>query len=453
MPSLFRRALKALGFIGAGIKRLAYSLPLWSYGPRRGAREVLAAYREDDWLRTVVDTVADGVATPRWRVYKLRAGAEKHVDPRWKSLDRWERRKAIDGAVAQGELVELERHELLALMESPHPVYSGREYRKLAQIHVDLVGEAFMVLLRDEAGRIVGWELVPPHCVTMTPQRERRTFFVSYGRFFGFIPEGDVLWPKSLDPEDPDGRGAGRGMALGDKLDTIEAIDKATKATFERGGIPTAVIGLGTKNTDDGSTTSEAAADLEKRFAAEHQGPRNAGKVWVAPTGVSLAQVQVNYRELQTKEIAAALRAYVRQAFNVPPELVGDLSSSNRSTSEAAKYHLAEYAIAPRLEFWRAFLQHRLVPLVDRGVILDYDDPRPQEWDRTFRAMTTPAAEHVQFNEYRAFAGLPALPELEGKRPGAMPGAGPGGGNNVESAAANATPEPPRDRRGEEDRV
>ncbi|RJS19567.1 portal protein [Corallococcus sp. H22C18031201] len=452
MPSLFQRAMKALGFIGTGVKRIAYSLPLWSYGPRRGAREVLVAYREDDWLRTVVDTVANSVATPRWRVYKRRIGAEKRADPRWKSLDGKQRRKAIDEAVAEGELVELEHHELLSILDSPHPIHPGREYRKLAQIHIDLVGEAFMILLRSEGGRIVGWELVPPHCVTMTPQGERRTFFISYGRVSGFVPEAEVLWAKHLDPEDPDGRGTGRGMALGDKLDAIEAIDKSTKATFERGGIPLAVLGLSSKSTDDGYTTKEAADDLEKRFEQAHRGPKSAGKTWVAPTGVTLAQVQVNYRELQTKEIAKDLRANVREAYLVPPELVGDVSNSNRATSEAAKYHLAEYATAPALEFWRAFFQHRLVPLVDRDAILEYEDPRPQEWERTFRVMTTPAAEHVRFNEYRAFGGLPSLPELDGKRPGAMPGAG-AGGNNVASAAANATPMPPRDRTGEEDRV
>ncbi|NPC72928.1 phage portal protein [Corallococcus exiguus] len=454
MAPFLVRVAKALGLVPGppgGKPQLVHALPLISFSPRRGSREVLLAYEEDDWLRTVVDIIADAVATPRWKAFKRVRPSEKRMDPRWKSLDWRERRTALAESTTRGELVELDTHEVLTLLESPHPRFPGREYRKLAQLHVDLVGEAFLVLMRGADRRPVGWEVVPPHNVTMTPALGRPAFFISYEQFQGWVPEADVLWVKALAPAKPEGRGAGRGLALGDKLDTIEAIDKATKATFERGGIPAAIVGLGSKNNDDGSTTGEAAEDIQKKFNAEFRGPSNAGKVWFAPADVTLAQVQVNYRELQAKEIAASLRSYVRQAYSVPPELVGDLTSSNRATAEAAKYHLAEYTVAPRLEFWRAWYQHCLVPLIDRDVILDYEDPRPQEWERTFRAMTTPPTEGVYWNEWRRFANLPELPELEGQRPSPMPGAG--GGNNVESAAANATPHPPRDRSGEEDRV
>ncbi|WP_238539708.1 phage portal protein [Corallococcus macrosporus] len=451
MASLFRRAMKALGMLPTTRGPIVHALPVFSFGPRRGSREVLIAYRENGWLRAVVDTVADAVATPTWKAYKrVGFGGVKRYDARWKSAARHERRKALEEATHAGELVELPEHEVLRLLESPHPEYPGRELRKLLQVHLDLVGETFLWLRLGQDGRPVGWEPVPPHCVHMTPQPGRPYFALSYGQFSGYVPAEHMLWPKHLDPENPLGRGVGRGTALGDQLDTMEAIDKATKGTFERGGLPHAVVGLDSKHED--FERQEAADDLEKRFKEEFRGPENAGKVWFTPGGVTLAQVAINYRELQADELAKSLRSYVRHVYNVPPELVGDTSSSNRSTSEAAKYHLAEYAVAPRLEFLLAWFQHRLVPLIDADVILDYEDPRPQEFERVFRAMTTPITEAFEFNEARAFAGFEPLPELEGKRPAPLPGQG-GGGNNTASAAANATPEPPRDRTGEEGRV
>ncbi|WP_426747251.1 phage portal protein [Myxococcus faecalis] len=396
--------------------------------------------------------MADAVATPRWKAYKpVASSVAKRWDAGWKSTLKAERRKALEGGIATGELVELPEHELLRMLDSPHPEFPGRELRKLAQLHLDLVGEAFLWLRRGEDGRPVGWEPVPPHCVLQTPQPGAPIYAVSYGLFHGHVAASDMLWLKHLDPENPLGRGAGRGMALGDQLDTMEAIDRAAKATFERGGIPAAVVGIDSKR--DGFDGEEAADDLEKRFREQFKGPDNAGKVWFAPAGVSLAQIQVNYRELQAEELAEGMRAYVRQTFNVPPELVGDTASSNRSTSEAAKYHLAEYAVAPRLEFLLSWFQHRLVPLVDADVILDYEDPRPQEWERIFRAMTTPITPAFSLNEARELAGRRPLPELEGVLGPTLPGQPSTGGNNLESAAANATPEPPRDRRGEEGRV
>ncbi|TQF14198.1 phage portal protein [Myxococcus llanfairpwllgwyngyllgogerychwyrndrobwllllantysiliogogogochensis] len=453
MASLFRRALKAVGLLPTHSGPLVYALPVVSFSPRRGSRAVLAAYRENGWLGAVVDTVADAVATPRWKAYKRVAHGDAkrwHGDPRWRSTVKAERRRALEEGTEAGELVELPAHEILRLLESPHPEFPGRELRKLAQLHLDLVGEAFLWLRLGENGRPVGWEAVPPHCVLQTPQPGAPFFAVSYGLFHGHVAAAHMLWLKHLDPENPLGRGTGRGMALGDQLDTMEAIDRAAKATFERGGIPAAVVGVDSKR--DSFEGEEAAEDLEKRFKEEHKGPENAGKVWFAPGGVSLAQIAVNYRELQADELAKGLRSYVRQTYNVPPELLGDTASSNRSTSEAAKYHLAEYAVAPRLEFLLSWFQHRLVPLVDADVILDYEDPRPQEWERVFRAMTTPITPAFTQNEARELAGRQALPELEGVLGPTLPGQG-GGGNTVESAAANATPEPPRDRTGEEGRV
>ncbi|WP_141620091.1 phage portal protein [Myxococcus sp. AB036A] len=449
--SLARRILKALGVLPTHHGPLVHALPVFSFAPRRGSREVLVAYRENGWLRAVIDTVADAVATPRWKAYRRVASrGAKRWDPRWKSLDRDERRKAIEEASKEGDLVELPHHEVLRLLDAPHPEFPGREVRKLMQVHLDLVGETFLWLRLGDDGRPVGWEVIPPHCVHQTPQPGRDYFAVSYNQFHGFVPAQNLLWLKHLDPENPAGRGTGRGTALGDQLDTMEALDQATRATFERGGLPTAIVGLDSKRDD--FEGEEAADDLEKRYKAEFNGPANAGKVWFAPGGVTLAQVAVNYRELQAEELAKSLRGYVRQVYNVPPELVGDTSSSNRSTSEAAKYHLAEYAVAPRLEFLLAWFRHRLVPLVDADVILDYEDPRPQELDRIFRAMTTPITEAFTFNEQREFAGYEPLPELDGTRPAPLPGQG-AGGNNTASASANATPEPPRDRSGEEGRV
>jgi len=456
MASILRRAArrlsKALGFLPSSRGPIVYALPITSFSPRRGSAAVLAAYRQNGWLQAVVSTVADAVATPRWRAFKRvrHEGARSWGDPRWQSADRIERRKALSDATSTGDLVEVPEHEVLRLLHSPHPEFPGREVRKLIQLHLDLVGETFLWLRQGVDGRPVGWEPVPPHCVGMTPQRGRPFFAASYGDFNGFIPEPGMVWIKHLDPENPHGRGAGRGMALGEQLDTLEAIDRAAKATFERGGVPSAIIGLDSKRED--FEAEDAVADLEKQYQERFAGPNDAGKMWFAPAGVTIAQVQINYRELQAEEFMRGLRAYIRQTYNVPPELIGDTSGTSRAGSEAAKYHLAEYAIAPRLEFLLSWFQHRLAPLVDADVILDYEDPRPQELERVFRAMTTPITEGFEWNEMREFAGLPALADLEGVRPAPLPGQGQGG-NNTASAAANATPNPPRDRTGEEGRV
>ncbi|HYH96018.1 phage portal protein [Hyalangium sp.] len=391
---------------------------------RRGSRQVLTAYREHAWLQAVVDTVAESVATPRWRVFKV---ADKNSSA-GRALKRYllsesrvtERRKVLEQAEKDGGLYEVRGHPIQQLLENPHPKFPGRELRKLMAIHCDLAGETFQWLSRDAAGAVVGFQVLPPTAVSMTPTLGRPYFAVTYNLFSGHVPEQDMIWCRHLDPENPEGRGVGRGRAAGDELDSSEAIQRGVKATFERGGLPLATIGVegGVGDDDDGE-------DLEKRYEAKHTGAHNAGKVFFLGGKVSVATLQQDMRALQMVETDKAIRDFVRQIYNVSPELMGDLSSSNRSTSEEAKYTLAEYATLPRLEFFRSWWQLLLMPQEDGDAILEYDDPRPQSWERRLKAMTAAYNEAFTLNEARRLAELAPDPELEGQRFKPLPGAKP----------------------------
>jgi HK97 family phage portal protein len=417
------RILRALGLRSAG-RPVVAAIPIQSFPVRRGSRQVLAAFRENAWLQAVVSTVAEAVATPRWRVLKVVAtGAEGRALKSVLKSALWEERaKVAKGAMADGALVEVRGHELQQMLDSPHPKFTGRAYRRLICIHLDLSGETFLWLSRNTGGRPNGFQVLPPHAVSTTPMEGLPHYSITYNLFSGQVPESEMVWLRHLDPENPEGRGVGRGRAAGDELDSAEAIQRSVKASMERSGIPTAVVGV---EAAVGADAEDAVEDLQKRYEAGFGRPEQAGKVLFVPHGVSLAEVKIDLRALQMAELDKGLRDFVRQIYNVPAELMGDLTSSNRSTSEEAKYTLAEYAVMPRLEFLRSELQHHLVPLVDSDALLEFDDPRPQSWERQHKAMTSAFHEGVYINEARALAQLPARPEFEGKTfkplPGAMP--------------------------------
>lgn len=424
MASLATRVLRALGLRSAG-RPLITAIPVSTFPVRRGSRQVLAAYREHAWLQAVVDTVAESVATPRWRVFKVtdKGSTEGRAlksfllsEPRVE-----ERRKALEQAQKEGGLYEVRGHWLQQILENPHPKYPGRELRKLMAIHADLAGETFQWLSRDAAGAVVGFQVLPPTAVSMTPTVGRPYYAVTYNLFAGQVAEQDMLWPRHLDPENPEARGVGRGRAAGDELDSSEAIQRGVKATFERGGLPLATIGV----ADGDGGADDDGEDLEKRYEEKHTGAHNAGKVFFINGKVTMATLQQDMRALQMVETDKAIRDFVRQIYNVSPELMGDLTSSNRSTSEEAKYTLAEYATLPRLEFFRSWWQLLLVPQVDGDAILEYDDPRPQSWERRLKAMTAAYNEAFTLNEARLLAGLASDPELEGQRFKPLPGAKP----------------------------
>ncbi|EPX62539.1 hypothetical protein D187_008727 [Cystobacter fuscus DSM 2262] len=431
-PSFGTRFKAALaGFLLPGSGRpLVHGIPINPFTPRRGSRAVCSAYRTNGWLRAVADTVAESVATPRWRVLKATTPKGKALLATCKRLSTeartrtgaLERHQVQAKGLARGDLVELDTHELLTLLEHPHPDFTGRSLRKVQQLHLDLPGESFLWLRRSTFGSVVGYEVVPPACVLQTPTQTGAGYLVVYNNFSGMVPRSEMVWLRHLDPDNLHARGVGRGLALGDELDASEAIQQTLKSTFERGGLPAAIVGVDGGTAGDGEDEVE---DLRAKYEERFSGPDSAGLVWFVNGKTTLSQVQQDFRALQLVEAEKSLRDYVRQVYNVPPELVGDLTSANRSTSEEAKYTLAEYATLPRLEFLRTEYQLHLVPLVDRDAVLDYDDPRPHSWERRLKAMTSAYGPHVFMNEARELAGQAPDPKLNGMRFQPLPGAQP----------------------------
>jgi HK97 family phage portal protein len=417
----FLRRIKGL-LSGKTPAMRAFQIPLATPLPRRGAREVLQAYRENAWLQSCINLVADGVAAPRWRAFKRVAKDSRMSvrDPGLALAGPEVRRREMKALREAHQLIEVPEHEILQLLARPNEEQSGRSVLRLAQQHLDLVGEAFWWIQRNQAKRVCGLIPIPPHTVLFTPTAGRLTYSVSYERIQGEIAASDMLWLKHPDPERPHERGTGLGLGLGDELDSAEYIARSLKSVFARGGLPVSVVAVeGSQDVD----AEESAADLKARYEATATGPNAQGRPFFVPGKLSIATVNPDFKSLQTHELQKQLLDFVRQTYNVPPELMGDLSSSNRSTAEAAMYHLAEYAVAPRLEFLRAELVHKLVPLIDPDVILEYEDPRPKNFERTqailTNAVTAPA---FTLNEARELAGFEPLPELDGQFLSGAPG-------------------------------
>jgi hypothetical protein len=110
------------------------------------------------------------------------------------------------------------------------------------------------------------------------------------------------------------------------------------------------------------------------------------------------------------------------QVWGVPPEILGIIENSNRSTIDAADYLFSKWVIVPRLEAWRLDYQRMLVPEYDARLILDYESPVQQDTAFRLQAMTAmPWA--FEADEIRECAGMTPLEKDLGKfhmEPGAL---------------------------------
>lgn len=406
-------------FKGSKAKRdraTGLELSRWTAAPpRKGSRELVEAYKLMPWLRTVVGAVSDTVGGASWRVYRPTpsTGGVTKSFVGMKYAAPGIRRARLKAMFEAGEAVEVASHPLLALLDDPTDYFTGNQVWKLTQTYLDLLGEAFLVIRRDK-GVPVGLWPVAPHWVTRLPDlarpKEEQTYTIAAprGEVKAFDAR-DVMHLRDLDPDDPLGRGIGPAFALGDELDTDEYIARFTKNSFFNNCTPATIAGI------EGVT--EGTAPGIQRFIEEmkrnHGGADNAGKMLITSGKVTFARLDTTFKDLALVELRKFLMDFVRMTYRVPPEILGDVTSSNKATAFAARLNLAEQVTVPRLEFLRAQFQKYLMPLFGGDAILDYDSPVPEDREHQLRVMQSmPEAFH--YDEWRAVAGMKPHPERQG---------------------------------------
>jgi HK97 family phage portal protein len=359
--------------------------------PRRGTAEFLRAYSEMPWLRAASNKVAQAVAAVEWQVARVE-GERRTLLP-----DHPLQRLLAAGSGAG---------------ERGVPGLTGLDVRKVTSLHLDLAGEAFWLLERNRAGLPIATLPLPPHWVAdiATPARPFYRLAVP-GGFSGEVAASEIVAFREIDPERPYERGAGIARALADELDTDEQAAKHVASFLANRARPDLIVA----GSGEQPLSPEEAERLELAWGAKFGGPARAGRPFFSSGPLSVTPLAQSFRDSQMREIRQFERDTIVSVFGLPPEKLGILQNSNRSTIEAADLFFAKEVLLPRLRLMREVIRQRLVPEFDARLSVDFDSP--VEDDRAFRRQVMLGArEHFTRNELRALAGLP--PKSGGDRLG-----------------------------------
>jgi len=371
--------------------------------PGRGTKELLQAYRDIAWLRAVVHKMASAVATVPWHLY---AGTEG------------------------GDRTELKKHPVLALLAHPNSRLSAHQVRFVTQTWLDMKGEAFWVVERNKQQVPVQVWPMPPHWVRETPSDDSQFFRCKLGNREWKVPEADVVWFKDINPENPYGRGVGMAEALSDELDADEYAAKRIKSYFYNQTSPEIMVsaqGMG----------EEEARRAKERWTEDHRGIFNAFRTYWTGSDIKVTRLDTSFRDMQLVELRKFSRDIVIQTFGVPPECLGILENSNRSTIDAAWYLFAIGVTVPRVEMWKSELSFKFLLMFPDGdrLALEYESPVPD--DRDFRLKVYQARpEAFSHNELRTLAGAEPV-DGWGEKYGAT-----GGFGFAQPVATEEMPEP-----------
>jgi hypothetical protein len=136
----------------------------------------------------------------------------------------------------------------------------------------------------------------------------------------------------------------------------------------------------------EGVMKEEEVTHLEQNWLNRSQGFWRAFRPFFLRRAVEVTKFDHNFRNIQLTTLRQHQRDVIMQTFGLPPEIMGVIENSNRSTIEGAEHLFSKYVIVPRLESIRSQLQQKLVPEYDERLILDYVSPVQEDKEHQLKA-------------------------------------------------------------------
>ena len=324
-------------------------------GNRKGTTE-MEAYASVSTLFAVVSKIANSTGSVKWRLYSKQKDGRRVNGP------------------AEDNRTEKVSHVALDLWENPNEAYTQSRMVESIQQHVDLCGEARILIARSDRSTMP-LELWPirPDKIEPVPSAD--------GPLLGYVYTGpndekiplqpdeviDIIMPNPMDPY----RGLGPVQTLLTDLGATKAAAQWNANFFANDATPGGIIEM-----EENLSDSEWHTFVE-RWRDSHQGVGNAHRVATLEKA-KWVNAQFTMRDMQFTELREYSDKTIMATFGMSPHMLGIEETVNRATAEAAEDVFARWVIKPRLDRIKDALNSQLLPLFGtstQGLEFDFDDP------------------------------------------------------------------------------
>lgn len=319
-----------------------------------------------------------------------------------------------DGCDATG-VRYVDQHPALAVLNRPNEFYTRQELFESGQQHVDLTGEAWIVI--DRLGD-TPYELWPVRPDRMTVVTDRNKFLVGY---IYRDPDGadvplrreDVMQIRMPNPKDPY-RGLGPVQTIVAQVSGEEMTAEYNLNFYRNGAQPGGVVKVSANMDDD------AFDQMVERWEENHGGVRNAGRTAFLEEGDYTQVKPITAADMQFVEGANLRRDTILLAFGMSKFAVGVVDDVNRATAEASNAWFAEMQTVPRLDRWAGMLNNDFLPQfgpgLSEGYELVYTSPVPADREEDRKDRNASVADYVALvdagvdpAEAAAYCDLPVM--------------------------------------------
>lgn len=336
---------------------------------RRDGTTQLGVMATNGTIFGIVDKTSTAVGKTEWRLY----------------------RKAKSGK--DEDRVEVTKHAALDVINRPNDFFTRMELFQTAQQHLDLTGEACLVVGRSRLAS-VPLELWPVRPDRMTPVPHPLKYLTGW---IYTSPDGEqvplrtdeVIHVRMPNPADPY-RGLSPVSAV---LTDIVGAGYAAEwnANFFRDSAePGGIIKVEDDLTDDEFTK------LATRWDEQHRGVARAHRVGILEAGMEWIPRAYTQRDMEFTSLRGVTRDAIMEGFGFPKPMLGIVEDVNRANADAGEYVFAKWLTVPRDDRWKDALNTKLLPLfgeaTTKNLEFDYDSPVPEDESAENASLTARAS-------------------------------------------------------------
>jgi len=357
-------------------------MAVWEYvarsSPDRKGNEYLQAYAEISWVYAAVRLIAQNVAQATLRLYQV------------KNDGTWD---------------EVTEHPALQFLQHPNPFLTNYDLFMITVQNLELVGEAFWLLLKDRRKNILGIAPLNPTRMELELDNglpKRWVYGTDKGKGVALEPEDVVVfrYPNPINPY----RGLSPLKAVAIAGDTDLYASKWNRNFFYNAAAPTAVV------KTDRPLSKEAFQRTKTQIQKMYQGLDNAHRVILLDNGLEFKPVQLPHKDMQFLELRKFTRTEIAAIFGVPLSKLGISEEVNRATAYVNDYTFAKNTLTPKLKLIADSLNNQYLPHFGEGLVFEFDSVIPQDEEFEMKKYIEFAKQGIMtINEIRDELGLPPV--------------------------------------------
>ena len=285
------------------------------------------------------------------------------------------------------------QHSVLSLLEKPNKFHSKYSFMWLISAYLLILGKVYVYILPD--GSLIP---IPPTKVTDTSDGEKTIQFGNITRTARI--DVDLIMITMPDMRQPYTSGTSYGAVLSQEVDISEAAASHEAAYLQNHARPDLIVNYS-------GLSSDQVLQIDSSWKEKHEGSRKSGKPSFSNAdNITIKEISSSFKDLGLKKLREFSSNTIRETFGIPPELLGNVQNSNRSTIDAAEYIFKKNVVSPKLNHILNELSVKLLPLIsnEHRLRLASDSIVPDDKDFKFQIMKAfPGS--FSINEARRLAG------------------------------------------------